>query len=167
MCIIHHYYNEGRVAARSTRLPGPGHWVHCLRWWNLFVLPAFRNLALEDVPIATCSLKNEYARIGEEGADTYPFISTFTLFPPLLGTLIGFLLRLYNKATDVPTVDIKFFPALYCGFFVNLGMITYNEAVVEASFPAVVMVKSCSVLSVILVAVCCSRVKDKKLWLGK
>jgi hypothetical protein len=42
-------------------------------------------------------------------------------------------------------------------------MYTYNQAVVEASFPAVVMVKSCSLLSVILVGVFCSRVKDKAL----
>lgn len=35
-----------------------------------------------------------------------------------------------------------------------------------ASFPAVVMVKSCSLLSVILVGIFCSRVKDKDLKLG-
>ena len=36
-------------------------------------------------------------------------------------------------------------------------------AVVEASFPAIVMAKSCSLLSVIIVGVFCSRVKDSKL----
>ncbi len=46
-------------------------------------------------------------------------------------------------------------------------MLTYNKAVQEASFPAVVMVKSCSLLSVILVALFCSRVKDNSLKLGK
>lgn len=46
-------------------------------------------------------------------------------------------------------------------------MYTYNQAVRYASFPAVVMVKSCSLLSVILVGVFCSRVKDKSLKLGK
>lgn len=52
-------------------------------------------------------------------------------------------------------------------------MLTYNKAVQAASFPAVVMVKSCSLLSVILVALFCSRVKEKelklrmnKLWVG-
>ena len=52
-------------------------------------------------------------------------------------------------------------------------MLTYNKAIQAASFPAVVMVKSCSMLSVILVGVFCSRVKDKslklplsKLWVG-
>ena len=46
-------------------------------------------------------------------------------------------------------------------------MWTYNKAVIEASFPAVVMVKSCSLLSVILVGIFCSRVRDKDLKLGK
>lgn len=46
-------------------------------------------------------------------------------------------------------------------------MWTYNKAVQVASFPAVVMVKSCSLLSVIMVALFCSRVKDKTLKLGK
>ena len=52
-------------------------------------------------------------------------------------------------------------------------MWTYNKAIQAASFPAVVMVKSCSMLSVILVALFCSRVKEKslklpmnKLWIG-
>jgi hypothetical protein len=42
-------------------------------------------------------------------------------------------------------------------------MFTYNQAVIYASFPAIVMAKSCSLLSVIIVGVFCSRVKDKKL----
>ena len=48
----------------------------------------------------------------------------------------------------------------------NVCAITYNVAVMEASFPSVVMVKSCSLLSVILVGVFCSKVRDKKLKLG-
>jgi hypothetical protein len=46
---------------------------------------------------------------------------------------------------------------------INLNMFTYNQAVVSASFPAVLMAKSCSLLSVIIVGVFFSRVKDKKL----
>lgn len=42
-------------------------------------------------------------------------------------------------------------------------MFTYNQAVILASFPAVVMAKSCSLLSVIIVGVFFSRVKDSKL----
>lgn len=52
--------------------------------------------------------------------------------------------------------------SLYSGI-INFNMWTYNQAVVFASFPAVVMAKSCSLLSVIVVAVFCTKVKDSKL----
>lgn len=57
--------------------------------------------------------------------------------------------------------------SILCSSVINLNMWTYNKAVIEASFPAVVMVKSCSLLSVILVGIFCSRVRDKDLKLGK
>lgn len=60
-----------------------------------------------------------------------------------------------------------------CSAVININMLTYNKAIQGASFPAVVMVKSCSMLSVIMVALFCSRVKDvslmlsrNKLWVG-
>ena len=53
--------------------------------------------------------------------------------------------------------------AVLCSLVINLNMWTYNKAIQAASFPAVVMVKSCSMLSVIVVALFCSRVKDKAL----
>jgi len=53
--------------------------------------------------------------------------------------------------------------ALICGLIVNFNMWTYNKAVMSASFPAVIMVKSCGLLSVIIVGVFCSRVKEKSL----
>lgn len=45
-------------------------------------------------------------------------------------------------------------------------MWTYNKAIVYSSFSAAIMVKSCSLLSVVLVGVFCSRVKDETLKLG-
>ena len=59
--------------------------------------------------------------------------------------------------------EIPFKNAMICGVMVNFNMYTYNQAVIRASFPAVVMVKSCSLLSVIIVGVFCSRVTDKSL----
>ncbi len=64
-------------------------------------------------------------------------------------------------------IDIPGKKAVTCSAVINLNMWTYNKAVITASFPAVVMVKSCSLLSVILVGIFCSRVKDKELKLGK
>ncbi len=47
-----------------------------------------------------------------------------------------------------------------------LSNITQTEAMYFVSFPLIVMAKSCSLISVILVGVCCSRVRSKELKLG-
>jgi drug/metabolite transporter (DMT)-like permease len=49
---------------------------------------------------------------------------------------------------------------------VAISTLSYIHAIILTSFPVVMMVRSCNVLSVILVGVLCSRVKDKKLKLG-
>ena len=53
-----------------------------------------------------------------------------------------------------------------CAIIVNLSTVTYLIAVYVTSYPVVVMVKSCNIVSVVLVGVCCSRVRDKSLKLG-
>jgi len=45
-------------------------------------------------------------------------------------------------------------------------MWTYNKAILYSSFSVAIMIKSCSLLSVILVGVFCSRVKDESVKLG-
>ena len=54
-----------------------------------------------------------------------------------------------------------------CGFIIFFSSVTNTEAIYMVSFPLTIMVKSCNILSVILVGVLCSRVTDKKLKLGK
>jgi hypothetical protein len=49
---------------------------------------------------------------------------------------------------------------------VAISTLTYTYAIYLTNFPVVMMFKSCNILSVILVGVLCSRVKDKKLHLG-
>lgn len=49
---------------------------------------------------------------------------------------------------------------------VAISTLTYTYAIYLTNFPVVMMFKSCNILSVILVGVLCSRVKDKKLKLG-
>jgi len=56
--------------------------------------------------------------------------------------------------------------AAICGLTVAISTLTYTYAIVLTNFPVVMMFKSCNVLSVILVGVLCSRVKNKKLKLG-
>ena len=44
---------------------------------------------------------------------------------------------------------------------------TFNEAIIFTSYPVISAFKSCNVLSVLLVAVLCTRVRNKDLNLGK
>lgn len=55
---------------------------------------------------------------------------------------------------------------MYTAAMVCIGTLTYNIAILEISYPIVIMVKSCSILSAIIVGVCCSRVSDHRLKLG-
>lgn len=98
----------------------------------------------------------------------------FTFFPQLVCTLLGWGILGVRRANEgIEPVVIPWRKVLACSMVINVSMMTYNKAVQDASFPAVVMVKSCSLLSVILVALFCSRVKDQsqrldrdKLWIG-
>lgn len=53
-----------------------------------------------------------------------------------------------------------------CGFIIFFSSVTNTAAIFLVSFPLTIMVKSCNILSVILVGVLCSRVRDKQLKLG-
>jgi UDP-galactose transporter B1 len=81
--------------------------------------------------------------------------------------ILGFAILKYNHwGEEGYQIEIPAKKSIVCSAVINLNMWTYNKAVITASFPAVVMVKSCSLLSVILIAIFCSRVKDKTLKLG-
>lgn len=53
-----------------------------------------------------------------------------------------------------------------CAIMVCISTHTYMVAVYLTNFPIVMLVKSCNIISVVLVGVFCSRVKDKNLALG-
>jgi len=55
---------------------------------------------------------------------------------------------------------------MLCALTVGISTITYTYAIYWTNFPVVMMVKSCNILSVVLVGVFCSQVKDKALKLG-
>lgn len=55
---------------------------------------------------------------------------------------------------------------IYCASAVCIGIFSYNQAMLDISYPIVIMVKSCSVLSAIIVGVFFSRVRDSHLKLG-
>ena len=55
---------------------------------------------------------------------------------------------------------------LACAIMVCISTHTYMLAIYMTSFPIVMLVKSCNIISVVLVGVFCSRVRDKSLSLG-
>lgn len=85
-----------------------------------------------------------------------------------MGSIVVFLLgSLYNfifvkRKTVVPNKE-----AAACGGLMVFGNVMTIYAVQLTSYPVVIVFKACSVLSVILVGVCCSSVEDKKLKLGR
>jgi len=87
------------------------------------------------------------------------------LLPHLVTYFIG---SLYNRCcipeTEKTKIPVK--NSIYCAFFVLLGGLTFNLAIKWTSYPIVATVKSCNLLSVILVGIFCSRVTDKKLKLS-
>lgn len=77
----------------------------------------------------------------------------------MTATIIGqIILAFQGKSTTLPWQRCVPISAI-----INVNMFTYNQAVIYASFPAVVMAKSCSLLSVIIIGVFFSQVKDSKL----
>lgn len=91
---------------------------------------------------------------------TYPIV--LLIFPYLTGWLVG---HLWSKATGeivwLPRKNLMYSAAAVC-----IGTLTYNIAILQTSYPVVIMFKSCSILSAIIVGVCFSRVRDEKLKLG-
>jgi hypothetical protein len=79
--------------------------------------------------------------------------------PPFFATIIGQVIL----AVQGETIKLPWKRCVPISLIINFNMFTYNEAVIYASFPAVVMAKSCSLLSVIIVGVFFSKVKDTAL----
>lgn len=70
---------------------------------------------------------------------------------------------------QINSADRTYIPnknAAICGLTVAISTLTYTYAIYITNYPIVMMFKSCNILSVILVGVMCSRVRDKKLKLG-
>ena len=84
------------------------------------------------------------------------------LIPSLVSWIYGYFLNYNNpQKTEIPTKNL-----FYCGLLIMGSTITFTAAIYITSFPIVMMVKSCNVLSVLMVGIFCSRVKDKKQKLG-
>lgn len=84
------------------------------------------------------------------------------LFPTLVTWIIG---SIYNRTLE-NRVSIPSKNTAMCGLLVFVSTITYTWAVSNTSYPVVMAFKSCNLLSVLLVAILCTRVKEKNLNLG-
>lgn len=82
--------------------------------------------------------------------------------------IVWLLAEIWNHFT-IPRTEAVKMPSknlAICGFIIFFSSVTNTEAIYMVSFPLTIMVKSCNIMSVILVGVLCSRVTDKKLKLG-
>lgn len=81
--------------------------------------------------------------------------------------LTWLLIRIYNYFFIHDAVRIPNKNSFYCGACVFASTFTYTHAVIQTSYPVVLMFKSSNILSVLMVGIFCSRVKEKKLKLEK
>lgn len=78
-----------------------------------------------------------------------------------MGALVNHFQIKPEDKTEIPAKK-----GIVCAITVAISTLTYTYAIYLTNYPVVMMFKSCNILSVILVGVCCSRVADKKLKLG-
>lgn len=132
--------------------------------WHLRDVPLCWHPARIYVHALRIRIKQKYSdALGFESIFTYPV--GLLIFPTGITWAVGWLV---NQCT-IPLSEHTHIPpkkALLCAITVSISTITYTYAIYWSNYPVVMMVKSCNILSVILVSVLCSRVKDQKLKLG-
>lgn len=110
-------------------------------------------------------IKEEYVNDVTGVSEKFSFPAGFLIFPNGMTWLLGSIINHFQ----IPRADRTHIPAknaIVCGITVAISTLTYTYAIYFTNYPVVMMFKSCNILSVILVGVLCSRVKDKKLKLG-
>jgi len=84
----------------------------------------------------------------------------------LFSSIFGTLLNLFNYPREECFV-IPWKHGIKCGSAVVISTIAYSYAIYYTNFPVVMMIRSCNILSVALVGVLFTGVKDTALKLGK
>lgn len=79
----------------------------------------------------------------------------------IIGSIVNHFTIKESERTNIPNKN-----SAICAITVSISTLTYTYAIYMTNFPVVMMFKSCNLISVILVGVLCSRVKDKKLSLA-
>lgn len=83
------------------------------------------------------------------------FVFSATFIPWILSEII-----IRFKIPKEERVVIPHKNAAACAFVASISSFCYNKSIYMLTFPVAALFKSCNVLSVILVGVCCSRVSD-------
>lgn len=110
-------------------------------------------------------MKEAYTNDWTGAEEKFKYPSAFLIFPCAMTWLLGELINKYQiRAEDRTYIPAK--NAAMCGVTVAISTLTYTYAIYLTNYPVVMMFKSCNILSVILVGVLCSGVKNKGLKLG-
>jgi drug/metabolite transporter (DMT)-like permease len=110
-------------------------------------------------------LKSKYTNDFTNLEENFTWPSGFLIFPCGATWIIGAIVNHFQiKAKDRTHIPSK--KSAVCAITVAISTLTYTYAIYLTNYPVVMMFKSCNLISVILVGVLCSRVKDKKLKLG-
>ena len=108
------------------------------------------------------SLKQKYANDYTGNLEQFTWPAGTLIFPCALTWLTGAIINRFtipaNERVAIP--DKK---SAKCGLMVSISTLTYSYAVLLTNYPVVQMFKSCNLISVLLVGLCCSQVRDKKL----
>jgi len=110
-------------------------------------------------------LKEGYKNDSTGAVEKFTWPSGFLIFPCgvtwIIGSIVNHFTIKESERTHIPNKN-----SAICAITVSISTLTYTYAIYMTNFPVVMMFKSCNLISVILVGVLCSRVKDKKLTLA-
>ena len=130
-----------------------------LIWGTLGIYFCFFSVSLLDQKmyvITKCRFKNHYQSFAN------PEQSQLFQYPILLVTmqnLSGYLIsKLFNMANESKE-HVPFTYYLKAGLLSVTSNITFNMGMIYTSLPLALLFRSCNLLSVILVGVCCSKVQ--------
>ena len=110
-------------------------------------------------------MKSVYINDFTATEDHFTWPSGFLIFPCgatwIIGSIVNYVQIPAEERTVIPVKN-----SAICATTVAISTLTYTYAIYLTNFPVVMMFKSCNLISVILVGVLCSRVKDKKVKLA-
>jgi len=97
---------------------------------------------------------------------TFDYPEAQLLFVTSITWLVGYVYNLTRYSSEERSC-IPWFNGFKCGSAVTLSTIAYSYAIYFTNFPLVMMIRSCGILSVVMVGVLFTGVEDTTLKLGR